>query len=143
VEFEPSATALEQEGAGYVVASLGIDSGYVPYTAFSTKESYMKENPEVIQAFVDALQKGMLFVNEHSSEEVAKAIAPQFPDTDEETLTTIVNRYKEQDSWKTDLIFSEDAYTLLLNILEEAGQLTERPAYEELINTEFAENAAK
>jgi len=85
----------------------------------------------------------MLFVNEHSSEEVAKAIAPQFPDTDEETLTTIVNRYKEQDSWKTDLIFSEDAYTLLLNILEEAGQLTERPAYEELINTEFAENAAK
>ena len=32
VEFEPSATALEQEGKGYVVASLGEASGYVPYT---------------------------------------------------------------------------------------------------------------
>ena len=30
VEFEPFATALEQEGNGYVVASLGKDSGYVP-----------------------------------------------------------------------------------------------------------------
>ena len=29
VEFEPSATALEKQGAGYVVASLGVDSGYV------------------------------------------------------------------------------------------------------------------
>ena len=36
VEFEPGATLLEQEKAGYVVASLGVDSGYVPYTAFST-----------------------------------------------------------------------------------------------------------
>ena len=34
VEFEPSATALEKEGKGYVVASLGVDSGYVPYTSY-------------------------------------------------------------------------------------------------------------
>ena len=37
VEFEPSATILEQEGVGYVVASLGTDSGYVPYTAYCAK----------------------------------------------------------------------------------------------------------
>ena len=66
VEFEPSATALEKEGTGYVIASLGVDSGYVPYTAFSAKASYMEENPEVIQAFVNALQKGMEYVNTHS-----------------------------------------------------------------------------
>ena len=57
IEFEPSATALEEEGAGYVVASVGEESGYVPYTAFSAKSSYMEEHPEIIQSFTNALQK--------------------------------------------------------------------------------------
>lgn len=142
VEFEPSATALETEQAGYVVASLGVDSGYVPYTAFSAKESYINENPQIIQSFTNALQKGMQFVNEHTSEEIAKVIAPQFPDTEESTITKIVERYQKQDTWKEDVIFSEDAYTLLLDILDESGQLTDRPPYEELVNTEYATKAA-
>lgn len=142
VEFEPSATALETEQAGYVVASLGVDSGYVPYTAFSAKESYINENPQIIQSFTNALQKGMQFVNEHTSEEIAKVIAPQFPDTEESTITTIVDRYQKQDTWKEDVIFSEDAFTLLLDILDESGQLTDRPPYEDLVNTEYAAKAA-
>ncbi len=142
VEFEPSATALELENAGHVVASVGVDSGYVPYTAFSAKESYINENKEVLQSFTDALQKGMEYVNSHSSKEIAKSIKPQFPDTDKDTLTAIVDRYKEQDTWKTDVIFSEEAYTLLLDILEDSGTLTERPPYETLINTEFAKKAS-
>ena len=59
VEFEPSATALEKKGAGYVGASLGVDSGYVPYTSYSAKTSFLNENPQVIQSFTTALQKGM------------------------------------------------------------------------------------
>lgn len=141
IEFEPSATALEAEGTGYVVASLGVDSGYVPYTAFSAKESFINENPEIIQSFTDALQRGMEFTKGHNSEDIAKVIAPQFPDTEESTIATIVDRYKEQDTWKTDLIFTEDAYTLLLDILQEAGELSDRPAYENLITTEFAQKA--
>lgn len=143
VEFEPSATALESEGTGFVVASLGVDSGYVPYTAFSAKESYINENSDLICAFTSALQKGMEYVNSHDSTEIAKVIAPQFPDTDESVIAAIVERYHAQDTWKTDLIFTEDAYTLLLDILEEAGQLSDRPAYEDLITTEFANKAVK
>lgn len=142
MEFEPSATALETEQAGYVVASLGVDSGYVPYTAFSAKESYINDNPQIIQSFTNALQKGMQFVNEHTSEEIAKVIAPQFPDTEESTITAIVERYQKQDTWKEDVIFTEDAYTLLLDILDESGQLTDRPPYDALIHTEYAKNAA-
>ena len=82
VEFEPSATILEKEGAGHVVASLGEASGYVPYTSYSVKTSYMKENPEIIQKFTNALQKGMDYVQSHTPEEIAEAIAPQFKETD-------------------------------------------------------------
>lgn len=143
VEFEPHATSLEQKGDGYVVASLGEDSGYVPYTAFSAKSSYIKENPEIIQGFTNALQKGMDYVNSHTPAEISEVIAPQFEETDLDTITKIVERYYNQDTWKDNLIFEEDSFTLLQNILEEAGELSERVPYEELVDTSFAEKAAK
>lgn len=143
VEFEPHATALEQKGEGYVVASLGEDSGYVPYTSFSAKKSYLEKNREVVQAFTNALQKGMDYVQEHTPEEIAKVISPQFPETDMETLTTIVERYYVQDTWKENLIFEEESFTLLQNILEDSGVLKERVPYEDLVTKEFAQEAAK
>lgn len=143
VEFEPSATALEQEGTGYVVASCGVDSGYVPYTAYSAKESFLEEYPEVIQGFTNALQKGMDYVNSHTPEEIARIIHPQFEESDLETITTIVRRYQEQDTWKENLIFEEESFELLEEILESAGQLKERVPYEELVTTEYAEKAAE
>lgn len=143
VEFEPHATALEQKGDGYVVASLGEDSGYVPYTSFSAKKSYLEKNKDTVQAFTNALQKGMDYVRSHTPEEIAKVIAPQFPETDMETLTTIVARYYDQDTWKENLVFEKEAFDLLQNILDDAGVLKERVPYEELVTVEFAQEAAK
>ena len=141
VEFEPSATALEKEGKGYVVASLGVDSGYVPYTSYSAKTSFLNENPQIIQSFTNALQKGMDYVQSHSPEEIAQVISPQFPETDMDTLTTIVNRYYEQDTWKENLMFEKDSFKLLQDILEGAGELEKRVDYEQLVTTEFAESS--
>ena len=143
VEFEPGATTLESEGKGYVVASLGEDSGYVPYTAFSAKQSYIDENPDVIQGFTNALQKGMDYVQDHTPEEIAAVIEPQFPETDLETITTIVTRYYDQDTWKSNLIFEESSFDLLQDILESAGELEERVPYNDLVTTKFAAAAAQ
>ena len=142
VEFEPSATALEKQGTGYVVASLGVDSGYVPYTSYSAKTSYMKKNPDIMQKFTNALQKGMDYVQSHTPEEIAEVIEPQFPETDLDTVTTIVKRYYDQDTWKENLVFGQDGFELLQDILEDAGELKERTPYAELVNTEFAKNAS-
>lgn len=141
VEFEPSATALEKEGKGYVVASLGVDSGYVPYTSYSAKTSFLNENPQIIQSFTNALQKGMDYVQSHSPQEIAQVISPQFPETDMDTLTTIVKRYYEQDTWKENLIFEKDSFELLQDILESAGELSDRADCENLVTTAFAEAA--
>lgn len=143
VEFEPFATGLEKEGNGYVIASLGVDSGYVPYTAYSAKKSYLEKNPDTIQKFTNAIQKGLEYVNSHSAEEIAKVIQPQFKETDTATIAAIVGRYKDQDTWKGDTIFKQDSFELLENILEEAGELNERVPYDKLVTTEFSEAAAK
>ena len=142
VEFEPSATLLEQEGTGYVVASLGTDSGYVPYTSYSAKASFLEDHPKTIQKFTNALQKGMDYVSTHSAEEIATVIAPQFPETDLATVTAIVTRYYQQDTWKDNLIFNEESFQLLQDILQDAGELSRRTEYTDLVTTSFAQKAA-
>lgn len=142
VEFEPSATLLEQEGTGYVVASLGTDSGYVPYTSYSAKASFLEDHPKTIQKFTNALQKGMDYVSTHSPEEIATVIAPQFPETDLATVTAIVTRYYQQDTWKDNLIFNEESFQLLQDILQDAGELSWRTEYTDLVTTSFAQKAA-
>ncbi|WP_331487685.1 ABC transporter substrate-binding protein [Anaerocolumna sp. AGMB13025] len=141
VEFEPGATALEKEGTGKVVASLGVESGKVPYTAYSAKKSYIEKHPDIIQKFTNAIQKGLNYVNSHKPEEIAKVIAPQFKETDLDTITKIVTRYYDQNTWKDNTIFEEDSFTLLQDILEDAGVLSNRAPYKDLVNTEYANKA--
>ena len=143
IEFEPAATALELEGAGKVVASLGVESGMVPYTAFSAKKSYIEKHPDVIQRFTNAIQKGMDYVQTHTPEQIAAAIAPQFKETDKDTLVKIVTRYYEQDTWKSDLIFEQASLDLLQDILEGAGELSDRVPYDKIVTRKYAEEALK
>nr|WP_243167842.1 ABC transporter substrate-binding protein [Anaerocolumna cellulosilytica] len=143
MEFEPGATALEKEGTGKVVASLGVESGKVPYTAYAAKKSYIEKNSEVIQKFTNAIQKGLNYVNAHSPEEIAKVIAPQFKETDADTVQSIVTRYYEQGTWKDNTVFEEESFNLLQDILQEAGELSVRAPYDDLINTEFSTKTAE
>ena len=140
VEFEPRATSLEKEGKGYVVDSLGVESGYVPYTAYCARGSYLKENEKTVQNFVNALKKGMEYVSSHTPEEIAKTIQPQFKETDLDVITRIVRRYAEQDTWKTDLNFEKESFELLQDILTDAGELKERVPYEKLVTVKYTEN---
>lgn len=143
IEFEPAATALELEGTGRVVASLGVESGKVPYTAFSARKSYIEKNPDVIQSFTNAIQKGLDYVQSHNPGEIAGAIKGQFKETDIDTLTLLVTRYYDQDTWKENLIFEEESLILLEDILDEAGELSKRVPYEDIITTKFAKEAIK
>ncbi|MDD6208928.1 MAG: ABC transporter substrate-binding protein [Clostridiales bacterium] len=143
VEFEPAAYSLEKEEKGTVVASIGVESGNVPYTAFMAKQSYLTKHPATIQAFTNALQKGMDYVNSHSPEEIAQVIAPQFDETESEALVAIVKRYQDQDTWKDNLVYEEDSFTLLEDILKNGGELDENVPYEDLVTTEFAKKVLK
>ena len=102
----------------------------------------MKKNPEILRKFTNALQKGMEYVQAHTPEEIAEVIAPQFTETDLDTIITIVKRYYDQDTWKSDLIFEKESFELLEDILEDSGELNERVAYEALVTTDYAREAA-
>ena len=59
------------------------------------------------------------------------------------TIEKIVARYAEQDSFKTTTFFGEDSFTLIQDILEEAGELEKRVPYDELVTTEFSSEEEK
>lgn len=143
VEFEPAATALEEASEGDVVASLGVDSGYIPYTSYCVTKKYMEENEDIVMKFTKAMQKGMEFVETHTPKEIAVVIQPQFEETDIQTIEKIVKRYYDQETWKDNLVFEQDSFELLQNILLDAGELKQQVPYEKLVNTQYATQAAE
>jgi NitT/TauT family transport system substrate-binding protein len=141
--FEPVASTFELEGKGYVVGSLGTEAGYIPYTCYSTTKSFIEKNPELVQSFTNAIYEGMVWVQEHTAKEVAEAILHQFPDSDVDFLASVVQRYKDQDTWKPDLVLGEDGYNRMIDIIKTAGELEVGAPYDKVVITDFAEKAMK
>ncbi len=139
--FEPTASMLQQEGQGYIVASVGEAAGDVPYTAYFAKKSYMEDNHDVIQKFTNAIYKGQQWVATHTAEEIAEVVADQFPDTDLELLVKAVESYRSIDAWNENPVMSEESFNRLQSIMTEAGELTQIADYGQVVNNTFAEKA--
>lgn len=136
--FEPNALQIEKEGYGYVVESLGKLGGTVPYTTYNAKKSFIENNPDIIEGFTKAIQKGLDYVFNHSDEEIAKIIVNYFPDTSLEDLTKIVVRYRENDSWFSTTFINEQDFNHIQDIMKSAGELDEYVPYSELVDTTFS-----
>ena len=131
--FEPNATSVEKNGLGYVVAYVGDLGGVVPYTAYNARKSYIEENPLVIEKFTRAVNKGLEYVDSHSSEDVAKIVSEYFPDTSLNDMITIVNRYKEGEAWKKNITINEDEWNHIQEIMEASSELEKYVPYDKLI----------
>lgn len=141
--FEPTASLLEKEGVGYIVASFGTAGGEVPFTTFMATEKYIQDNPDTIQKFTNAVYRAQLWVAGHTPEEITEAIAPSFPDLDRQVLLTAVKRYKGQDMWMTVPMPKPQAFDHLQEIMQTAGELKEKVPVEQLVVAQFAQKAVE
>lgn len=141
--FEPTASMIEAENKGYILTSVGEESGDIPYTAYCAKTSYIAENEDLIERFTRAIYKGLQWVEEHTAQEIAEVILDQFPDTDVAMLTSSVERYKSIDAWKSEPSMTEESYNRLQDIMEEAGELDKRAPFDKIVNNTFANKVIK
>ena len=139
--FEPTASLTEQEGKGYVVASVGEAAGEIPYTAYFAKKSYIENNEETIQGFTNAIYKGQKWVEEHTAEEIAEEVQSFFPDTSVELLTAAIQSYKDIDAWNKTPVLKQESFERLEEVMTQAGELKENAPYEKIVNNTFAEKA--
>ena len=131
--FEPNATAIEKEGLGYVVESIGKLGGTVPYTSYNARKSYIENNPKIIDSFTKAIQKGLDYVHTHSSDDIANILLKYFPDTSLNDLVKIIDRYKSIDSWFKDTKIKEEDFNHIEQIMDEAGELKNKVPYDKLV----------
>ena len=141
--FEPTASLTEEQGKGYIVASVGEEAGEIPYTAYFAKKSYIENNENLIKNFTEAIYKGQQWVKEHSPEEVAESIQSFFPDTDLEQLANAVKSYKDIDAWNDTPVLTEESFNRLQEVMTMAGELSEKAPYDKIINNKYAEEVIK
>lgn len=138
--FEPTASLIEKEGKGHIVASVGEAAGEIPYTAYFAKKSYIENNEDTIQKFTNAIYKGQKWVKEHTSKEIAEVIASFFPDTDIETLSNAIQSYKDIDAWNDTPVLKEESFERLQEVMTSAGELEQKAPYDKIVNNKYAEN---
>ena len=143
--FEPTATEVELAGKGYILCSMGEESGEIPYTAYFASQSYMAENPDVIQGFTNAIAKAQRWIAEHTDREVAEAIADQFPDTSIDLLEKVMARHRASDAWNATPVMEQQALERLETVMEHAGELTREQwvDFDALVDNSFAERSVK
>jgi NitT/TauT family transport system substrate-binding protein len=139
--FEPTASMIEAEGKGYILASIGQESGEIPYTAYFANKSYIEENPELIQKFVNAIYKAQIWVDQNSAEKIAEVIAPSFPDTKIKLLESSIERYKAIEAYAKTPVLKEEAFDKLQAVMSEAGELEQKAPYDKVINNTFAQKS--
>ncbi len=131
--FEPTALKLENEGYGYVLQSIGLLSGEMPYTTFYARKSYIENNKEIIKSFTKAINKGLEFVKNNDEMKIAKSIYKQFPDLSLNDLSTIIKRYKDADSFLDSSYIEEKLLVNLENLLIDNNLLKDYVPYNDLI----------
>ena len=138
--FEPTASLIEKEGKGHIVASVGEAAGEIPYTAYFAKKSYIENNEDTIQKITNAIHKGQKWVKEHTSKEIAEVIASFFPDTDIETLSNAIQSYKDIDAWNDTPVLKEESFERLQEVMTSAGELEQKAPYDKIVNNKYAKN---
>ena len=116
---------------------MGELGGEVPYTAYNARKSFIKKHPHVIKGFTKAINKALVYVEEHNSEDIAKHILKYFPSTSLSDLIVVVDEYKLGDAWRKNITINEEEWEHIQDIIIEAGELDNYASYDDLIYTKY------
>jgi len=143
--FEPLASMLEQSGKAKLVASMGEAIGSYPETSYVATDEFIKNHPDIVQKWSNAVYKATQWLHEHSAEEAAAALEPHFQGTSKELIAKSIERYKQQDTWAKNPVLEQEQLDILQNILVENGVLPadQKVKHADIVVTTFAEKSAQ
>lgn len=141
--FEPTASEYQRQNKAYIVASVGEESGEIPFTCFMAKKSYLNNNEEIIKKFTTAIYKAIEYIRETETKEVAKVLLKSFPSTEHQSVEDSLKSYLKIDAWQNDLILKKEAFDRLQDVMENAGELSERVSFETITDNRITEETYK
>ncbi len=137
--FEPTASQIEATKKGYIVSSIGKDSGIVPYTCFSSVKSYFENNKDKLKKFTNAIKKGLDYINNNETNKIIENLKPSFITSKDEEIISVINNYKKIEAWPNKLGFTQDNFNKLIDIVKEAGELDKdtKIPYDKIVTNEM------
>lgn len=112
---------------------------YTTHVAIATDE-YIEENPEVCQKFTNAVYKAILWIQNHSAEEIAEELTPYFEGRGVEAST--IQQMLDDHEYNVDGSITETAYDAILRQDKTAGWSDDMD-YSENVDDTFIKNAQK
>jgi NitT/TauT family transport system substrate-binding protein len=137
--IEPDAAQLELDGKAHYLASVGETVGFADYTTFMATQKFIKERPEVLQSWTNAIAKAMTWTAEAPIPELVKTLEQFFPGVNQKALTAAAERYRRLKIWKTSPVIEPAAIEKFQDILIQGGVLeaSKRVKFQDLVVTEF------
>jgi NitT/TauT family transport system substrate-binding protein len=141
--IEPDASQLELDGKAHFLASIGETVGMADYTTFMATDKYIRENPETIQNWTNAIYKGMKWTASAPIPDLVKTLEEFFPGVDPKALIGGAERYRRLKIWKTSPVIDPPAMEKFQDILVQGHVLdaAKRVKFQDLVITEFANKA--
>ena len=136
--FEPTASQCELDGTGKIVSALGEEISDIPYTVFTSTSNFLNKNPEKIEKFMRALQKGYDYLMIATDTQLVNALKPSFTTTSDELIVSAVRNYIRIGAYADDFVLSQSSWNMLQTIMTHAGELEGTVAYNDAVNTDFA-----
>jgi len=140
-QSQPATETLLSSGQASLVAAEGEVTGALPFSAYLTTPAFMASHADVLHRFTRAVYRAQQWLAQHSAEELSTLIAPSFPDIEPALRTRILARYLRQQTWAHDPLLRQEGFEHLQDVLLGAGFTTQRYAYKDHVNSEFAEAA--
>lgn len=141
--FEPTASIIQKEKKGFILKPIGKEMQEIPYTCYCCSKQYLKENPETIERFTNAIYKAQIFIKNSPPEQIAEIIKNYFPDTEIDILISSIQNYLDYDVWSSTPIISKSSFELLKKIIYESDQLNSDVEFEKIVNNSFSEKSVQ
>ena len=138
--FEPTATNVANQNNAHIVASLGQLSGSIPYPCFATKQSYLTNNKTQAEKFLKAVARAYDFITTSTPTAVAQALLPSFEGNSVEELAIAVEQYLAINAWSSDMILSEESFDNLMNVMLNAGVITQKSNWANIVDNSIAQS---
>ena len=138
----PAAYQAEAEGTGYIVASVGEESGRYPSVLCTAWPQIIQQKPEAIQSFVNAIYKALLWI-EHHPELCAGSLASNFNNLDQKLRGKVVDKYIQLKMWQADPVFEQNLFADIQTLLDTSGLLPTTVTFAEAVDNSFSVKAQK
>jgi NitT/TauT family transport system substrate-binding protein len=132
--FEPYASMAVQSGMGNILYAAA-SRGPTCYTTFLASRDSIRRNRAAFEAMTRAISRTLLWVADHSADELAEAVAPFYPNVPRESLSSAYRRYKDAELWSRTPEISRQGFVRLADSLKSGGFISRDHRYEDCVET--------